>query len=79
MLLACNTLDFVQKHQFSHYQKDYDDCNDDHDLCDSNLNYRWYYFFQFAIQPQIDLTIFSEILTQPTSPKERQYGYTTGW
>ena len=33
----------------------------------------------FAIQPQTDLTIFSEILTQPTSLREGQYGYTAGW
>ena len=33
----------------------------------------------FTMQPQTDLTIFSEILTQPTSPREGQYGYTTGW
>ena len=66
---------FCAKTPISHYQKDCDYGNDDHDLSDSNLNFS----LNFAMQPQTDLTMFSEILTQPTSPKERQYGYTTGW
>ena len=33
----------------------------------------------FVMQPQTDVAMFSEIPTQPTSPRKGQYGYTTRW